>query len=716
MSDLINKSMDVLKREGVSSLVKHASHYINKKRESKPKSDAFKDVLFINGCPRDLLPHPPRYRVTHQMEQLKINGYTCDEVFFENVDLKQVRMYSCFVIFRAPYTEKLNEFVQSARSWNKPVLYDIDDLVIDTKYTNENKYVQSMDAKTKLRYDNDVFRYQQLLKICDGCMTTTAALKKELEKYNPNVWINRNTASIEMVTLSQTIKKEDKTTIDIGYFSGSITHNEDFEMIQPVIKDVLIKYDHVYLHLVGEIDLPKELNECKNKIIVHPFMDYKKLPELISKMDINLAPLTESIFNEAKSENKWVEASLVKTCTIASDFGAFKEMIQNNETGILCSNLDEWKNSLEKLIQNKELRNVIASNTYEYCLKNCTTMYTGYNLVSILKKVRKKLICIGFAKLEMSGGAMVALRHATILQDAGYQVNLLSYYDTCTDFSFMQHSFPVLPYKNDKLDAHIDCGVATMWSTVKMLDDIRCIENKKYLVQGFETDFYDFTDPRKIEASQSYSFPFEIITVSKWCQEWLKSMYHRESTWIYNGIDIHQYEQHKRILNGKIRILIEGDCSVKNKNIDEAFKITNALDSSKYEVWYMSYNAKPKDGYRIDKFLHKVPYEEVQKVYQDCDILLKTSILESFSYPPLEMMATGGYVVVLLNDGNKEYLEDGKNCLIYPNGDVEQAVQCIERIIYDSNLQNVLYTNGVKTAQSRDWETIKDSIIYTYCS
>lgn len=197
MSDLINKSMDVLKREGVSSLVKHASHYINKKRESKPKSDAFKDVLFINGCPRDLLPHPPRYRVTHQMEQLKINGYTCDEVFFENVDLKQVRMYSCFVIFRAPYTEKLNEFVQLARSWNKPVLYDIDDLVIDTKYTNENKYVQSMDAKTKLRYDNDVFRYQQLLKICDGCMTTTTALKKELEKYNSNVWINRNTASIE---------------------------------------------------------------------------------------------------------------------------------------------------------------------------------------------------------------------------------------------------------------------------------------------------------------------------------------------------------------------------------------------------------------------------------------------------------------------------------------------------------------------------------------
>ncbi|MFR3431546.1 MAG: hypothetical protein ACLTTH_16350 [Holdemanella porci] len=39
------------------------------------------------------------------------------------------------------------------------------------------------------------------------------------------------------------------------------------------------------LHLVGEIDLPKELNDVKKKIcLFNPFMDYKKAsPELISK-------------------------------------------------------------------------------------------------------------------------------------------------------------------------------------------------------------------------------------------------------------------------------------------------------------------------------------------------------------------------------------------------------------------------------------------------
>ena len=397
--ELVNKSMEVLKREGVSGLAKHASHYIHKKRESRPKSDAFKDVLFINGCPKDLLPHPPRYRVTHQMEQLQSNGYTCDEVFFENVDLKQVRMYSCFVIFRAPYTDKLNEFIQLAKSWNKPVLYDVDDLVIDTAYTDQIEYVKNMDTSQKARYDLDVMKNQKLLKLCDGCITTTLALKNELEKYNPNVWINRNTASIEMVALSQSIKKTDKDTVDIGYFSGSVTHNEDFEMIKPALIHVLKTYDHVRLHLVGEIDLPQDMKVYASKIEVHPFMDYKKLPELISKMDINLAPLTTSIFNEAKSENKWVEASLVKTCTIASNLGAFKEMIEDHKTGMLCSNGDEWKVKLTNLIKNETLRNTLAKNAYAYCLKHCVTLYTASNIVSILQQNRKRIICLGFAKL-----------------------------------------------------------------------------------------------------------------------------------------------------------------------------------------------------------------------------------------------------------------------------------------------------------------------------
>ena len=46
-------------------------------------------------------------------------------------------------------------------------------------------------------------------------------------------------------------------------------------------------------------------------------------------------------------------------------------------------------------------------------------------------------------------------------------------------------------------------------------------------------------------------------------------------------------------------------------------------------------------------------------------ILIKSSWLESFIYPPLDMMATWGFCIAMLNGVNNEYLKDGKNCLIY---------------------------------------------------
>ena len=75
----------------------------------------------------------------------------------------------------------------------------------------------------------------------------------------------------------------------------------------------------------------------------------------------------------------------------------------------------------------------------------------------------------------------------------------------------------------------------------------------------------------------------------------------------------------------------------------------------------------------MDKFFNRVPYEKVPEIYAQSDILIKTSLLESFSYPPLEMMATGGYVLAVPNGGNIEYLKDNENCLLYKAGNISKA-------------------------------------------
>lgn len=716
IKDLSKKTIQVLQQEGLSGVQKRAKHYVELRKEKKPNPHAFKDVLFINGCPRDLLPHPPRYRVTYQKEQLESYGMSCDEVFYAQVSLDMVSRYRMFIIFRAPYREELGRFVRLAQQYNKKVYYDIDDLVFDTKYTNQIMHVSNMDPDEKKRYDQNVMDMQKMLCMCDGAITTTEALYEELKNYQNTVFLNRNVVSNELVRLSLSCsKKQEEKCIHVGYFSGSITHNDDFEMILPTLIFILKKYDFVRLHVVGELDFPKELEPFQNQIEVHPFMDYKKLPELIAKMDINLAPLRDTVFNRCKSEIKWIEASLVKVCTIASDVGAFHHAIKQEETGVLCRSLEDWNNNLVRLIENAPLRKAIANNAFTYCLHHCVSIYTGYPLKHFLESQTKKQAFFVISKVNISGGMMVVLKHMGFLQEAGWDVSFLSMYETRDCIEYDGHIFPILKLEAKDIEGHIQLAVATMWTSVSEVEQIPFVKSRAYFVQNFETDFYDFEDPLKDKANQSYSpnCPFVFYTMSKWCQKWLKEKYGQESYWIANGIDCNKFVSKERH-SDKIRILIEGDCAAKHKNVDESFKIVETLDWNRYEIWYMSYNEKPKDWYHVDRFLHKVPYEKVASVYQECDILLKSSLLESFSYPPIEMMATGGTVVLVENDGNSEYVQDGINCLVYEVGNIEQAKEKIESIVKNENLRNQLIQGGKKLAESRDWKWIQDKVIEIY--
>lgn len=83
-------------------------------------------------------------------------------------------------------------------------------------------------------------------------------------------------------------------------------------------------------------------------------------------------------FNEVKSELKIIEAGMKKKALIAQDFGIYKQLLRNGETGILVSdNKDGWYKGMKKLIQDKDYKDMLANNLHEYVkdkydLKNVT--------------------------------------------------------------------------------------------------------------------------------------------------------------------------------------------------------------------------------------------------------------------------------------------------------------------------------------------------------
>lgn len=339
----------------------------------------FKDVprdqyiLIIDGV-ENIIPQCTRYRVLNKAEQLRKNGFAVKVVNASEFSLDQAQYASHIIIYRAPWSAQLQLLCDLAREGHKPVYFDIDDLVFDTLYTDQLSYTQGLSEKEKGNYDAGVKNYGKMLAACDGAITSTNQLKEELLKYKNSVLLNRNLASSELIAVSSQFLKEDFGTDDrikIGYFSGSISHNENFELIKPAIKEVLDTYPSVELHIVGHLDIPQDMKPYAQRIIVHDYVDWKALPQLISQVDINLAPLVDSVFNRAKSEIKWIEAALVKVPTIASHIGAFADMMIDGQTGLLAKD-SEWKEKLESLILSADLRRELAENAYAFVVENCS--------------------------------------------------------------------------------------------------------------------------------------------------------------------------------------------------------------------------------------------------------------------------------------------------------------------------------------------------------
>lgn len=269
--ELVNKAGKTLRDDGAKELLVKTKNYTIFQIEKRRRKDEAKDILFVNGC---TLPHPERYRVDHQIEQLESNGLSCDKILYTDLDPTKIKYYRGVVFFRCPITNEIKETIRLAKYFNKVVFFDIDDLVIDKRYTDNIEYVKQMNSADKAIYDDGVVRMGKTMELCDYCITTTKALARELKKYKKEVYINRNVASEQMAKLSlEALDAVQKDTgkVRIGYLSGSITHNPDFELIKPAIIKIMDEYKNVELVVMGHLDLSDDLARFGSRIIKQPF-------------------------------------------------------------------------------------------------------------------------------------------------------------------------------------------------------------------------------------------------------------------------------------------------------------------------------------------------------------------------------------------------------------------------------------------------------------
>ena len=236
------------------------------------------------------------------------------------------------------------------------------------------------------RYKRDVSEFYEVLKVCDACITALENLKSDIETEFPDkaVFMKRDAASLEMVTISRSINREiHKDKVVLGYFCTAASDSGFWE-IKDVILDIMNQNQNVYFLIGGQMELPTEFTPVYGRVEQAGFSNEKEVLSLFARTDINLQPIGDTDTYNSAQQNKWLEAALAHVPTAASWNTECKAFIEHEADGYLCRTKEEWKNVLQKLIDDEELRNRMAGNAYEKAVKQHTTSCMEKEIADVL--------------------------------------------------------------------------------------------------------------------------------------------------------------------------------------------------------------------------------------------------------------------------------------------------------------------------------------------
>lgn len=340
-----------------------------------------------------------RYRVYNMCQALSYSDKWAGTYFFED-ELKYLDHYfekiDVVVFVRTRWSEKMEVALNKIKKNNIPILFDADDLVFDVEKIPLLTNTLNVNMKEKGAYSywfSYVSRIWLMGKKCDGYITTNNYIARQFKRiYGKKVFIINNFLNNEQIEISEKISENKKyqakrNRFEIGYFSGTPSHINDFKVVAPEIKSLLEKHQNINLKVVGFMDFPEYLKVyVQNKRIIHrPLVNFLDLQKEISLSDINIIPLVDNEFTNCKSELKFFEAAIVNTISCTTPTYVFKENIEHGNNGFLCEQ-GEWFGIIEKVYKKDLELSTVTKHAKEYCIVKYSPQNQMENIENIFEE------------------------------------------------------------------------------------------------------------------------------------------------------------------------------------------------------------------------------------------------------------------------------------------------------------------------------------------
>lgn len=193
----------------------------------------------------------------------------------------------------------------------------------------------------------------------DAMFVTTEPLKDVYKNYCEKIYVLPNSLEYEFIFPG---KKD--TVKPVVCWQGSTTHEKDLEIARKGFEQIAADDSLIFKMWCGYIQhTRKPIFDIPNSEVL-PLTPFEGFFQMFGQVGthIGLAPLSANQFNKSKSNLKFLEYTAYNAVTVASNFGPYKDTIEDGETGILVSDNREWYDIVMWLLENEDEYNRILQN------------------------------------------------------------------------------------------------------------------------------------------------------------------------------------------------------------------------------------------------------------------------------------------------------------------------------------------------------------------
>jgi len=281
--------------------------------------------------------HPSaRHRCYHFADALLASGSRSAVVPMERVSTKMIKKFDHVVFHRPSNNNRFKHALSCCRKLPVRLHADYDDLIFHPEYAGHSP-LHVTGSRSLEKVTRHFQKNYEAAQHFDSFILSTRFLHQKLLEIFPDV-----SACVVNNSLPRLFKRPHSASrpdspMTIGYFPGSNGHGEDFSSVKAALKRVAD--DDVRVLITGR--LHRRYFEGIANVIHLPFVDYKKYLQLLSSVDISIAPLTNNVFNHSKSAVKLIESVSVATPIVTSINTDVCD--HKNPMSTILGENDDWK-------------------------------------------------------------------------------------------------------------------------------------------------------------------------------------------------------------------------------------------------------------------------------------------------------------------------------------------------------------------------------------